>query len=641
MKNRYITFFLALAAVACQDVNLEPSSQVHDGVMRFNLTTSAQTKVNASGFEEGDGIGLYVTDYVDEETPMPLQISGNRANNLVVTYNGAAWTSEQTVYWGNGKSDVYAYYPYFEAVEDVNDQYFEVAADQTGEGYEASDFLWAKAEGVRQEGGMVNLAMQHVMSKLTVKLVAGDDYVGSLPEDATIHLHSTVTGARLNLENGSVTKDPYCGAKSIKMRNLGIRTFADGEKAVVYEAVVLPQMLESTVPLLEINSKSVSYLLEDSFNFRPGVAYIYTATLNTSTTAIKVEIGCELEDWNNGGGDSGEEGEGGDSGASGDDDIAAYTDLSAEGTANCYLVQQAGDYRFKAVIGNSDATVGNVKSVDVLWESFGTDEMPNVGDLIASATYKNGYICFSTPENFRDGNAVIAAKNSKGTILWSWHIWCAEEGWQEQVYYNNAGTMMDRNLGATSATPGDVGALGLMYQWGRKDPFMGSASISSNVLAVSTGTWNITSGGSVTNAEANPTTFYKSMTLPNGSWASEKTVYDPCPAGWRVPDGGADGVWAKARVSSSYQYDSANRGINYTGILGDAEMIWYPRSGRLRDVSGDLEFVNNYNGSYWSCTPYMSTSIYSYVMSFNDSGHLNESNTLNRAHGCALRCQKE
>ena len=111
MKNRYITFFLALAAVACQDVNLEPSSQVHDGVMRFNLTTSAQTKVNASGFEEGDGIGLYVTDYVDEETPMPLQISGNRANNLVVTYNGAAWTSEQTVYWGNGKSDVYAYYP--------------------------------------------------------------------------------------------------------------------------------------------------------------------------------------------------------------------------------------------------------------------------------------------------------------------------------------------------------------------------------------------------------------------------------------------------------------------------------------------------------------------------------------------------
>ena len=139
------------------------------------------------------------------------------------------------------------------------------------------------------------------------------------------------------------------------------------------------------------------------------------------------------------------------------------------------------------MVGNTDATVGNVKTVEVLWESFGTDEMPDVGDIIASASYKNGYVRFSTPENFRDGNAVIAARNSKGITLWSWHIWCAEEGWEEQVYDNNAGTMMDRNLGATSATPGDVGALGLLYQWGRKDPFLHSSSISSYVQALSTG----------------------------------------------------------------------------------------------------------------------------------------------------------
>ena len=48
---------------------------------------------------------------------------------------------------GSGKSDVYAYYPYFETVTDVNSQYFELATDQTGEGYELSDFLWAKALG--------------------------------------------------------------------------------------------------------------------------------------------------------------------------------------------------------------------------------------------------------------------------------------------------------------------------------------------------------------------------------------------------------------------------------------------------------------------------------------------------------------
>ena len=648
MKRLYLSLILALAFTSCQDKTADPVVPVYDDIMRFNLVgPSAQTRVSAGAFEAADQIGLYVTDYATETSPMPLQVSGNRANNSLVTFDGLAWAPEQAIYWGTGKSDVYAYYPYLEVVGDVNDQYFEVATDQTGEGYEASDFLWAKAEGVCQADGTVNLAMQHAMSKLTVKLVAGEDYIGSLPEDATIHLHSTVTGARVNLENGAVTKDSYCGPKSIRMRNLGIRTFADGEKAVVYEAVVLPQMLESSVPLLEINSKSVSYLLEDSFTFRPGVAYTYTATLNASTTAIKVEIGCEIEDWNNAGGDS-EDGDGDDEGGSDDGgseggDTKDYTNLSAGGTANCYLIQQSGDYKFKAVIGNTDATVGNVKSVEVLWESFGTDEMPNVGDLIATATYKNGYICFSTPDNFRDGNAVIAAKNSKGTILWSWHIWCAEEGWQEQMYYNDAGTMMDRNLGATSATPGDVGALGLMYQWGRKDPFMGSSSISSSVLAVATGKWNIASGGSTVNAEANPTTFYTYMNLPKGSWESVKTAYDPCPVGWRVPEGGDNGVWAKALGSSSStnkSFDSSNRGINFTGAFGDAEIIWYPSSGSRNYENGSLNNVISI-GYYWSCSPHESYSSGAYNLYFNSNHTVNPSYDYDRALGCPVRCLQE
>ena len=614
--------------------------------MRFNLTTPwAKTKVNAQGFEASDNIGLYVTDYVDNNTPMPLQVSGNRANNLTVSFDGSAWTPAQTIYWGTGKSDVYAYYPYISEIPDVSDLYFEIATDQRESGYEASDFLWAKAEGVSQFGGAVNLAMSHLMSKLTVKIVAGEDYVGSLPADASVLLHSTVTGARINLENGAVEKDSYSGAKSIKMRNLGIRTFSDGSKAVVYEAIVLPQMLEASVPLLEINSKSVSYLLEDSFNFRPGTAYTYTATLNTSTTAIKVDIGCELEDWNSGGGDSGEGGGSDEGGESGEDDATIYTDLSAAGTANCYLVQDAGNYKFKAVIGNTDATVGNVKSVEVLWESFGTDEMPNVGDLVTNASYKNGYIRFTTPENFREGNAVIAAKNSKGIILWSWHIWSASEGWNEQVYYNDAGTMMDRNLGATSATPGDHGACGLLYQWGRKDPFLGASPTSESQFAASTGTWNTASGESIANAEANPMTFYTSMKLPNGSWESNKTIYDPCPAGWRVPDGGAEGVWAKAAgtsssFSSSGLWDGTNIGTNFSGKLGDDQTIWYPASGIRYYTSGSLTTVGD-GGYYWTCSPIESYSNETaWTMSFY-GGSVNPSGSSRRTNGYAVRCQKE
>ena len=638
MKQIYKPLLLlGLALTACQEGNITPDIAISDE-MSFNvLAPGAVTKVTGNAFDALDQIGLYATDYVDATTPMPLQISGNRANNLAVTFDGAAWTPSQTIYWGAGMSDVYAYYPYIEQVQDVQSQYFAVATDQTGDGYEASDFLWAKAEGAKQSDGAVNLQMSHLMSKLTVKIVAGEDYVGSLPDDASVLLHSTVTGARVDLSKGSVSKDSYSGAKSIKMKKLGLRTF-EGVQAVVYEAIVVPQMLESSVPLLEINSKSVSYLLEDPFNFRPGVAYTYTATLNTSTTSIKVDIGCELEDWNSTGGGSGEGGESGEGGSESDD--AVYTDLSAAGTANCYLVQGAGNYKLRSVIGNTDATVGNVKSVEVLWESFGTDEMPNVGDLIASADYKDGYIRFKTPENFRDGNAVIAAKNSKGMILWSWHIWCAEEGWQEQVYYNDAGTMMDRNLGAISATPGDVGALGLMYQWGRKDPFLGSSSISESVLAVSTGTWNITSGGSVANAEANPTTLYKDIKFPNGSWTSSKTAYDPCPEGWRVPDGGVEGIWAKACASViKVDQDNVNRGVNFSSVLGPSQIIWYPQTGYRDTGFGHLCDVGRI-GYYWCWCSYETSDAYSYFLYVGEVQTENCKHT-KKCFGLPVRCQKE
>lgn len=582
---------------------MESFVPVADEVMNFNLIApGVQTKVNAEGFEASDKIGVYVTDYVDEVTPMPLQISGNRANNVAVTFDGETWTAAQTTYWGECKSDVFAYYPYTSEIKDVNDHYFEVSVDQEAEGCGNSDFLWAKASGVAQKDGAVNLAMNHVMSKLTVKVVAGEDYIGSLPEDAKVQLHSTVTAARVDLETGAVAKDPYSGVKSITMKNLGVRTF-EGEKAVVYEAIVVPQMIEGSVPLFEINAKSVSYLIEDPFNFRPGTAYTYTITLNTSTTAIKVEIGCELEDWNNAGGDSGEgEGDSGDPdepGEGDEEDDAEYVDLSEVGTANCYLVQQAGDYKFKAVIGNSDATVGNVKSVEVLWESFGTDEMPQVGDLIASVSYKDGYVHFSTPEDFRDGNAVIAVRNSKGLILWSWHIWCAEEGWQEQVYYNDAGTMMDRNLGATSVGVESASAFGLMYQLGRKDPFLGSSSVSDCVVAASTGYWEYSSASADADMlDEGPTTYYSYNSWYTGRWTLVKGINDPCPAGWRLPESGASGIWARASGRTDMDMvEEGEVGLNLSGVFADDDLVWYPLAGYLNS-DGELHGVSSY-GAYW------------------------------------------
>lgn len=640
---------LTLGFVACQQgetkVEVAPSAQ-----MAFDITT---TRVADGAFEAEDCVGLYVVDYLDAVTAAPLQISGNRANNEVMAYDGALWATERAIYWGETKADVYAYYPYME-IEDVDKQPFAVATDQSVEGaYEASDLLWAKAEGVAQADGAVALQMQHSMSRLVVKIMAGEEYIGSLPADATVHLHSTVTDACLSLANGSVVKYAYGGTHSIKMRNLGIRTFAEGD-AVVYEAIVVPQMLETSVPLLEINSKSVSYLLEDMFNFKPGVSYTYTAVLNTSTTSIKVDIGCEVEDWNNMGG-SGSEGGSGNEGDEEDGvDLSLYTDLSAEGTANCYLVKEAGNYKFKAVQGNSDATVGNVKKTEVLWETFGTDVTPNVGDIVATVGYKSGYVYFSTPETFKNGNASIAVRNSKDLILWSWHIWSAEEGWNDDVYPNNAGTMMDRNLGATSATPGDVGAFGLLYQWGRKDPFLGSSAKSGTTLAASTGSWaKVSSSQTLDYAEVNPTTFICSDEWCTGDGAKDsnyakrwtesiKSMYDPCPVGYRVPDGGDTGFWATALGTSSATsagttWDSTNMGRHWT--LYDGTTAWYPAVGHRYYYSGSLSDVGS-DGVYWSASPTPSYSEHAYYL-YLYNNNVVPAYHYYRGYGQSVRCVKE
>ena len=650
-KYLYILSALTLGLIGCshEQQNIE---MPYDNTMSFSVVSpNAHTRVSNGTFEAEDRIGVYVTDYVDDETPAPLQVSGNRANNEAVAFDGAEWRAERPIYWGDGKADVYAYYPYIADISMVEEMPFSVATDQDVDGaYEASDLLWAKATGVSQNEGAVALQMQHSMSRLVVKIMAGEDYIGSLPKDATVHLHSTVTDTRVTLATGSVVKDPYAGAKSIKMRNLGIRTFEDGE-AVVYEAIVVPQMLEGSVPLLEINSKSVSYLLEDTFNFRPGVSYTYTTVLNTSTNAIKVEIGCDIEDWNNIGGDSGNEGDDGEGGSTvGGVDLSLYTDLSAEGTANCYLVKASGNYKFKAALGNTEYSVGNVKKTEVLWETFGTDVMPNVGDLIAETGYQNGYVYFTTAEEFKNGNASIAVRNSKDVILWSWHIWCAEEGWNDHVYANNAGTMMDRNLGATSATPGDIGALGLLYQWGRKDPFMGSCAKSGTTLAASTGSWKVASSSDKMDfAEENPMTFatgWYGGSVPGNGWhtsESAKGLYDPCPVGYRVPDGGDTGFWATALGTSSStsagtRPDSTNSGRHWT--LADGETTaWYPAVGYRNVDSGALSNVGSY-GYFWSASPFPSGSSSAYSFHFSTS-NVYPASSRGRAHGHSVRCVRE
>ena len=333
------------------------------------------------------------------------------------------------------------------------------------------------------------------------------------------------------------------------------------------------------------------------------------------------------------------------------------TDLSLSASANCYIVSEAGIYKFKTVKGNSSASIGSAESAAILWETSGTSISPEMCDLISALCYKDGYIAFKTADTFKEGNAVIAAKDASGNILWSWHIWFTDQP-EEHVYYNNAGTMMDRNLGATSATPGDVCANGLLYQWGRKDPFLGSAG----EATIAWPSWQSSnsSRATVEYAISHPTTFI-TYNVSNRDWyytgssstddtrwtTSDKTksIYDPCPAGWRVPDGGGSGVWSKALgLSSSFTnsslYDSTNIGINFSGKFGSASVIWYPASGYKDSYNGVVKNSSHYgyNGCYWSASP---DDYYACGLFFYENGKVNPSSSDYRAEGKSVRCLRE
>jgi len=391
-------------------------------------------------------------------------------------------------------------------------------------------------------------------------------------------------------------------------------------------------------------------------------------------------------------------------GSTGEWTISADTfDLSAGGTANSYIVSSSGNYSFDAtVIGNGeDGIMLPVTTTKFHTENAGISPVSasllwqTTAGLITDVVFADGRISFKKPDG-KDGNALVAAKDADGNIVWSWHIWCTDMG-EAQVYSGTYGTycMMDRNLGATYASTGNPGTnelwdktMGLYYQWGRKDPFVGPYGIRNKGNAADNEELNggvaafaeiydadgtiftrpavvkcTPDIGTIENAIANPTLFiaqadagsdwfygggnkktgpenrgyhfwgnpegynYKDAAPP----APKKTIYDPCPPGWMVPSGAAYSAIA-IKTNVSYRgYVATYDGVNTT---------WIPRPGNLLNSTG---MPNNYIGTvayYW--TSHFKNNSACVVAALYMSGSTsNVSNYYNSAGGFPLRCMKE
>lgn len=279
---------LGLASCSNDDSTEAPVS-ARETAMTFDVVHPSQTRATATDFENGDKIGVYIA-----KADMPLEIGGNALNNEPLTLTSGKWTPGKNLYWDDGTYNAYAYYPYMN-VTSIEDQPVSVATDQstaetngTLSGYEASDLLYAKTSNVAASTSPVTLSFKHVMSKLTIRLVKGEDFEGEMPTDAEIFIHNTVPTATFDISAGIVTRDVKGKRATIKARQ---------ESNFQFGAIIVPQRLDNRVPLVEVIMKGVSFLFESKFLFKPGVDHLVNLVITDNPEKVKIEVGGEVEIW--------------------------------------------------------------------------------------------------------------------------------------------------------------------------------------------------------------------------------------------------------------------------------------------------------------------------------------------------------
>ncbi len=303
--------------------------------------------------------------------------------------------------------------------------------------------------------------------------------------------------------------------------------------------------------------------------------------------------------------------------------------LSEKESANSYMVMAPGTYKFKAVKGNTDESVGEINSVEVLWETENTETAPFEGTIIADSGIYGDYICFKATGT--PGNALIAAKDASDKVLWSWHIWVPATPVENSTYGDIVSApMMDRNLGAlvpanVDAVP-DGTSIGFLYQWGRKDPFPGAVSVTASDPIATTGTITLNSekqNFTIEEAIQNPTVYVKTggdsnktwMTaeeMNTDFWGAEKTVYDPCPPGYIVPtrDKTNSPLWA---ASANFAVDETNKILKVSASAESKEVAVFPIAGYLDQGSYSKVGQRMYLWSSYASSSEKNIAYYLYV----------------------------
>ena len=272
-----------------------PDATSHKVLIEGNIDQRDNTRVDDSGFCAGDVVGIYLVNY-DGDTPGTLMLEDNQADNVKFTLaDDGTWDSEYDIYYKDDdtKVDFFGYYPYAQP-SSIEAYPFEVAKDQTKEAehgqmgtYEASDFLWAKAENITPTENRVAMRFQHKMSSVRVRLVQGDGWADEAEFAAVkkeILVSNTIRKSTIDLATGEIipTGDvPLDGIIPVK----------DGD---AFRAIVVPQSVAAgeNVLVITIDGHPRFFARNEVTEYLPGK--ITTFDLKIKKTANTGEYEVEL-----------------------------------------------------------------------------------------------------------------------------------------------------------------------------------------------------------------------------------------------------------------------------------------------------------------------------------------------------------
>ena len=315
-------------------------------------------------------------------------------------------------------------------------------------------------------------------------------------------------------------------------------------------------------------------------------------------------------------------------------DMLDILDENGKDTGNDY----AGFYFHAMVAGRGDMGALSVTGAELYPEELYFDPVSarilwqDAEYLIEHVELIHGYVRFTLNKDCwkagtalaKGGNAVIAVYDRDGNIIWSWHIWVAPSELNDIDYTidGRSFSMMNMNLGANAAIPDSdpLSTYGLYYQWGRKDPLPVPPSYDYGQSDRTTKTYYYMDQGArnsvkimmeaaptVETGARNPLDIIASAQLgeeyqydwlfnsvdqlwgysPNAGNVVKKTIYDPCPYGYRVPDDEVDVLFDHCRGQWDEHIQTSDYGITLKGAtdIGTAMNNFFPYSGwRGRDV---------------------------------------------------------